>query len=73
MRGLGGAANLRADRRWTLRSFSVGVATGYVGGRILAHLSRRARALERALPAAQAGSVGPLSALAAPTGSSAAP
>jgi cellulose synthase/poly-beta-1,6-N-acetylglucosamine synthase-like glycosyltransferase len=35
MRGLGEAANLRADRRWALRSVSVGVATGlreFLGG-----------------------------------------
>jgi glucosyl-dolichyl phosphate glucuronosyltransferase len=37
MRGLGGAANLRADRRWALRSLLVGVATGlreFLGGDI---------------------------------------
>jgi len=37
MRGLGTAANLRADRRWALRGLSVGVATGlreFLGGDI---------------------------------------
>jgi glucosyl-dolichyl phosphate glucuronosyltransferase len=37
MRSLGGAANLRADRRWTQRTLSVGVTTGlrdFLGGDI---------------------------------------